>query len=279
MKNLNSIPHALNEIFSEINQASQIVINYSKINSHHNINGESEYKINSVNNFTSPETFFDYLSSLCSDIRKAIIDQAKEMELAEQTFLFFEAYSRAQDLSYNAYLFYLPATDPEKDSPPCNIYHLFKNPSFTGDTSHLDNNLNTIAIGKEATTYAKHWSTSLQLLQYQLICHLTNTEYNPADIRASVTPAEQRVKLPVNGTVAIVAVFFRILYESRIFDTTNKSMICRVIAEVFRTPNQHTVSTKSFKNHFDCPPPDTLDLLGKELSRWKSQIPHLSQMN
>jgi len=57
-------------------------------------------------------------------------------------------------------------------------------------------------------------------------------------------------------------------YLNDVFQTYNKAEHCRQVADLISTPNQPEVSTKSFKNLFDRPDPQTLLRSETEFGKW-----------
>jgi hypothetical protein len=87
------------------------------------------------------------------------------------------------------------------------------------------------------------------------------------EFSAAAAPAPARLKIPVDSSVAVLGAMARLLYEHHVFDVSNKSLFCRMIAETFTTRRQKEISAGSLKNHFDAPTPEILDMLCAELGK------------
>jgi hypothetical protein len=68
-------------------------------------------------------------------------------------------------------------------------------------------------------------------------------------------------KIRVRSSLPLLAAFFRMLYDMRLFEMDNKSKFCRVIVTLFDTHRKKALSAGNFKNHFDAPAPEVIGQL------------------
>jgi hypothetical protein len=52
-----------------------------------------------------------------------------------------------------------------------------------------------------------------------------------------------------------------------VIDLDNKTLYCRLVSRMIRTPRQKEISAKSMKNLFDSPDPRALESLDRELGK------------
>ena len=93
----------------------------------------------------------------------------------------------------------------------------------------------------------------------QLEVLLAKCDMTPLDRTDEVASGDDANKLEINLSVADLAYFFRALFDIGLLPPKKKTVICKFIAQHFRTKGSVAISWRSMKNLFDSPVPKAMD--------------------
>jgi hypothetical protein len=263
MKKIEHFPHMLNQMFSELNAASKIVISCTIPSTHHTGLENGSPRLTGVNGCNSVTTFTDYLYSLKAGLLETLSEELPELDVQVRRMFIHQVILRCRS--------YACITSPlETDDYPVNkkgyqqIRWGFHKPVFNpGEGPQPDVHAQKILLSL-TSRYAYVWRLiGEELLDelHWLHCHATFLPVlnHPPDRK----PAHE--KIPLKDNVAELGAMARLFYDNNAIDLDNKTLFCKLIADMFSTPRQKDISPRSLKNHFDCPSLETMDQLREEL--------------
>ncbi|MBE0647553.1 MAG: hypothetical protein IH596_07210 [Bacteroidales bacterium] len=124
---------------------------------------------------------------------------------------------------------------------------------------------------------------ALHNLSHQLLNIAMLLEHHKDICKGAIPPLPLPVpmvkKLRLRVSVSLSAAFFRILYEDKLFESNNKSELCRTFAGLISTTQQEEVSPLSLRNHFNNPSHDCLAYIDAKLTDWRNNIRKLMNLN
>lgn len=281
MKHLDSIPHTLNGIFRELNKATNITVTLSPTSNPASGIRHPAFTIRDFNGCQSSDQYYHLLLNLCAGVKLAIVDALPNFDPSEKGVLLLEAFNRADTLLQKITTTILPAKPVE--SEPSGYLFL---KIFTHVVIHAANkktkppSSDNRALLIQLHPFACQLKKSLRILSNQLISLAILLQHHQ-DICAGNTnpPSPVQHKLRVRGSVPQIAAFGRMLYDDNLFDIRNKSEFCRIFSSFISTIQQDEISWHSYKNHFNCPSPETLSFWDTKISDWRKYIRKLSVLN
>jgi hypothetical protein len=253
MKTFESIPHLLNEIFSKFNAAAKIMISCQccpGLEEEHHV-----VRVTGVNGFKSITTFTDYLFSLRADLVDGIMDVLPGLDIgAKQQFL-HHAIIRCRMLVKTTRIFGSSETGNESDGYR---HWVFDHPEFDHYNGAMPDDNTRRELISQTKRYALIFQWVADELLEELKCFYYMVEFLPA---LSQPPAMKpvREKIPLRVSVQVLGATARLFFESNEIALSNKTQLCRLVADTFSTPKQRDISFASLKNHFDSLSPETLD--------------------
>lgn len=265
MKNIESFQHELNEMFSEFNHASSIVIGFNTCKSGNHLKDQNLPRLVSVNGYKSFREFAAGLAYMRSHLIGKIIELITDFDLRDKRAFLQQAIGFSRRLT----TFTIPAVQPVVT---CNSTSLpsviFRIPSFNRNgTEEIPGVETREYLLRMTCRYASFWQIHIEDLVRELFCFLYQVEFWPALSPVGNSTKFVHEKIPINSNVPALAVLSRLFFEHKTIALDNKSKFCRLVADTFCTPKQPQISHKSLKNHFDTPSPETIDFILAELRK------------
>jgi len=282
MKNLHSIPHNLNTIFHELNNATNVKVTLTSSSTTPNpASGEPASDILEVNGFSTPSEYYHYLMSLCTEARLAIVDDLKRLDLSEKGALLLEAFNRADLLREKVSTIILPAEITTHESTKYLFLRGFINVTLIScNKQSSPPSIDNQSLLIQLHPYACQLKKAINVLSNQLITLATTFEIQQNIFMGSpVPPPTLQKKLRIRGSIPFAAAFGRILFDDNLFDIRNKSEFCRIFSGFISTIQQDDISWQSYKNHFNCPSSEALTFWDAKLSEWRKHIRKLTILN
>jgi len=271
MKSMDSFPHMLNEIFSEFNEASAIRISFDHRSKQQKGKQFPLFKLTGVNGFTSFKTFAHHLFDLKARLLEQLMDAQRDMDEQGKCLFLRQAVVRCRKFISVTIPLHVPEEYGYKNTI-LRQHSVFYHPSFIPDKGQTPGEDVLKKVLFLARRHAYMWRILVEELLDELHCFVCLVEFLPVlSIPSNATG--NTGKLPVRISVEMLGATARMFFEFNAFDLDNKSELCRMIAQKFRTPHQKEISVKSLKNHFDVPTPETVKLLCDELRKMTNNFP------
>ena len=107
---------------------------------------------------------------------------------------------------------------------------------------------------------AKEYASAFRHIFARLVSKLGILSMVVQYVRTEVQgiPAQTDGKIVIDSTVAKFATLNRIFYEYGIFGECNKTELCQLLSSYYSLPDKNTISSKSFRNLFCSPTPESL---------------------
>lgn len=275
MQPIESFQHELNEMFSEFNHASSIVIGFNTGKSGNHLNGRNFPRLVSVNGYKSFREFASGLACMRSHLIGKIIELITDFDLRDKRVFLQQAIGYGRKLT----TFTIPCLQPFVS---CNSTSLrsviFRIPSFNRNgTEEIPGVETRKYLLRMTRRYAWFWQMHTENLVQELFCFLYQVEFWPALTPVGNSTKFIHEKIPINSNVSALAALSRLFFEHKTIALDNKSKFCRLVADMFCTPKQPQISHKSLKNHFDSPSPETIDFILAELRKMMNNSRKLIQ--
>ena len=282
MNNLNSIPHNLDTIFHQLNQATNVKVTLTSSPTTPNPeSGEPVSGILDVNGYKTPTEYYHYLLSLCATARITIVEDLHKLDQSEKGTFLLEAFNRAGILCEKISSIILPARTSGSKSDRHIFLRVFKNVTIvSGNEQATPPSADSRSMLIQLNPYACQYKKAIDVLSLQLITLATTLEHHQ-DICKCGPPisTSQQKKLRIRGSVPYAAAFGRILFDDNLFEIRNKSEFCRIFSGFISTVQQDDISWQSYKNHFNCPSSEALTFWDVKISEWRKYIRKLSILN
>ena len=305
MKNLDSIPHMLNGIFRELNNATNVTVTlHEALGMSHEASGTRQEaqgnrneissdptssiqhpgsRIQTVNGCNTPTEFYYQIYSLCSEVRLSIVDSLSELLETEKAVMLIEAFNRVNILKQKISNIIVPS---DLSCEAGAVYVQLKGFTQLTILSVPDQLPSPSATDPsllyQLNPFADQMKQALLTLSHQLLDLAILLEHHK-DICIGGTPQPAPLpvvkKLRLKVSVSLSGAFARILYDTAIFDIRNKSELCRTFAALISTTQQEEVSPLSLRNHFNNPSHECLVYIDAKLSEWRSCIRKLMMQN
>jgi len=259
MKNLELFPHMLNQMFSELNAASKIVISFSTSSTGNNGLENDSPRLTGVNGCNSVTAFTDYLHNLKAGLLERLSDDLPDLDVQARRMFIRQVILRCRS--------YASVTSPlELDDNPGNntgslqIRWGFHHPVFDpGEGPRPDVYTQKILL-RLTSRYASVWrliGDGLLDELHWLHCHAT---FLPVlDLPPDLKPANEKITL--RCSVMMLGGLARLFYDINAFAIDNKKLFCEMVPDLFSTVRQKDISPRSLKNHFDTVTPEIMDLI------------------
>lgn len=266
MKTVDSIPQMLNEIFSEFNEASKVGVCYQSYAAANNDTGSQMYRITSVNGHKSLPSFRLALYEMQETLLHRLMLTENELEPVNRSNFLRQGLHKCKKLlsvTNPAGFGYEEANCAEPDIP-C---HVFREPSCM----NIDNPV--VATESEPVIhelslltkpYADSWVRVVHDIRDEFQYALGRMEAMHNQVLREQNNKQDRNeerKIRVKSNLPLLAAFFRMMFDLRVFDMDNKSRFCRVVVNLFDTHYKKKLSADNFRNHFDAPSPEDVEKL------------------
>ena len=249
----------LNQMFSELNAASKIVISFTTSSTHNAGLENDSPRLTGVNGCNSLTTFTDYLYNLKAGLLERLSEDLPELDVQVRRMFIHQVILRCRS--------YAGVTSPlEKDDNQVNpagclqIRWGFHHPAFDpGEAPQPDVHAQKILF-RLTSRYAHVWRLiGDELLDelHWLHCHAT---FLPVlDLPPDLKPANEKITL--RCSVMVLGGIARLFYDINAFAIGNKKLFCEMVPDLFSTVRQKDISPRSLKNHFDSVNPKIMDLI------------------
>jgi len=249
----------LNQMFSELNAASKIVISFSTSSTHHNGLENGSPRLTGVNGCNSVTTFTDYLYNLKAGLLERLSEDLPELDVQVRRMFIHQVILRCR--SYAGITSPLETDDPRGNHAGClQIRWSFHHPVFDpGDGPRPDVHAQKILL-RLTSRYAGVWRLIGDALLdelHWLHCHAT---FLPVlNLPPDLTPPHEKITLKCS--VAVMGGMSRLFFDINAFALDNKSLFSNLVPNLFCTVRQKDISPRSLKNHLDTITPETMDLI------------------
>ena len=282
MNNLSSIPHSLNGIFHELNNATNVKVTLTSSSTTPNPeSGEPASDILDVNGYKTPTEYYHYLLSLCATVRITVVEDLHKLDQSEKGTFLLEAFNRAGILCEKISSIILPARTSGSKSDRHIFLRVFKNVTIvSGNKQATPPSADSHSMLIKLNPYACQYKKAIDVLSLQLITLATTLEHHQVIYTCGPLPQpSSQKKLRIRISVPQSAAFGRILFNDDLFEIKNKSEFCRFFSGNFSTIQQDDISWQSYKNHFNCPSSEALTFWDIKISEWRKYIRNLSILN
>jgi hypothetical protein len=260
----------IDRITNEAMQASKIVID-CKNPGNGPILTSAIARFIKVNGYSTPEQFGKALQGICVKIKKKAMAMQNRIDALQRPLLLKLINARLKQFQG-----VVSKRAPSDGTTNSDIG--FSGWEFTDPVIRIneeicnDAGVRTI-IREHAFRYAFAWQRAFAGIVLRLnVLGIVVQYFKP---EKPVVQEETEAKILLHSSVSRFAVLMRLMFECDFIGNTNKSQLCQLLSQYFKTDSSDTISVKSFRNHFDIPDTDGLAYWEEALQSLKSTIREL----
>jgi hypothetical protein len=260
----------IDRITNEALQASRIVID-CKVPGSAQASSLARTRITKVNGFDSPEKFGKALQKICVKIEKKAMAMQNRIDAVQRPLLLKLINARIKQLQGVVSKRSVSGSTSSSDIG-------FSGWEFTDPVIRINEEICNDAgvsnfIKEHAFQYAFAWQRAFVGIVTRLnVLSIVVQYFKP---EKPVVQEEVDAKILLHSSVSRFAVLMRLMFECDLIGNTNKSQLCQLLSQYFKTDSSDTISVKSFRNHFDIPDTDGLAYWEDAFQSLKSMIREL----